>query len=152
MVPVAAISATFWLESRLHLHELRAEAVEHLLDHVVGPNAKDTVSNFRRQMPISEMPSKTGKLMGIFVSDFDNQLGSRPNLQPSPVFQLQAISIGHGNRFRKIEKNIFPLICSQNDAAAMARVKVESESARRFFLRPMPGGAMNGSSVHGHPQ
>jgi hypothetical protein len=152
MVPVAAISATFWLESRLHLHELRAEAVEHLLDHVVGPNAKDTVSNFRRQMPISEMPSKTGKLMGIFVSDFDNQLGSRPNLQPSPVFQLQAISIGHGNRFRKIEKNIFPLIRSQANAAPMARIKIESKGSRRFFLRPMPGRAMNGSSVHGHPQ
>jgi hypothetical protein len=119
---------------------------------MVGPNAKNVVSNFRRQMPISEMPSKADKLMGIIVSDFDNKLGSGPNLQPPSVFQLQAISIGHGNRFRKVEKNIFPLIRSQANAAPMTRVKIESKSACRFFLRPMPGRAMSGSSVHGHPQ
>jgi hypothetical protein len=56
---------------------------------------------------------------------------------------LQAISIGHRNCFRKIEKDIFKLIRSQANAAAMARVEIESESARRLFVRPMPGGAMN---------
>jgi hypothetical protein len=56
---------------------------------------------------------------------------------------LQAISIGHRNRFRKVKKDIFALIRSQANAAAMARVKIESESACRLFLRPMPGGAMN---------
>jgi hypothetical protein len=56
---------------------------------------------------------------------------------------LQAISIGHRNRFRKIEKDIFALIRSQANAAAMACVKIESERAFRLFLRPMPRGAMN---------
>jgi hypothetical protein len=152
MVPVATISPAFWLEGCLHLHELRAQAFEHILDHMVGPNAKNLVSNFSRKMPISEMPSKSDKLTGVFVSDFDNQLDSGPNLQPPPVFQLQAISIGHGNRFRKVEKNVFPLIRSQENAAPMARIKIESKSACCFFLRPMPSRAMNGSSVHRHPQ
>jgi hypothetical protein len=56
---------------------------------------------------------------------------------------LQAISIGHRNRFWKIEKDIFALIRPQVNAATMARVKIESESARSLFLRPMSGGAMN---------
>jgi hypothetical protein len=152
MMAVTAVSATFRLERSLHLHEFCAEAIEHFFDHMVGPNAKNLVSNFSRQVAISEMPSKTDKLTGIVVSDFDNQLGSGANLQPPPVFQLQAISIGHSNRFRKVEKNIVSLIRSEDDAAAMARVEIESKSACRFFLRPMPGRAMNGSSVHGHPQ
>jgi hypothetical protein len=56
---------------------------------------------------------------------------------------LQAISIGHRNRVRKIEKDIFALIRSQANAAAMARVKIESEGACRLFRRPKPGGSMN---------
>jgi hypothetical protein len=39
---------------------------------------------------------------------------------------LQAISVCHGDRFRKVEKHIFALIGSQPNAAAMARVEIES--------------------------
>ena len=60
-----------------------------------------------------------------------------------PIFELQAISIGHRNRFRKVEKDIFALIRRQANAAAMTRIKIEGESACRLFLRPKPGGAMN---------
>jgi hypothetical protein len=56
---------------------------------------------------------------------------------------LQAISVGHRNRFRKVEKDIFSLIRSKANAAAVPPVKIESESACGFFLRPMPRGAMN---------
>jgi hypothetical protein len=152
MVAVAAVGAAFGLKGGLHLHELRSKAMEHILDHVVGPNTKNVVSNFSRQVPVSQMPRKAHELMGIFVSDFDNQLRSSLNLQPPAVFQLQAISIGHGNRFRKVKKDIFSLIGSQANSATIARVEIESESACRFFLWPVPGGAMNGSAVHGHPQ
>jgi hypothetical protein len=151
-VILAAVRAALGLEGGLHLHELRSKAMEHILDHMVGPNTKNVVSNFHRQMPVSQMPRKAHKLIGIFVSDFDNQLRSGLNLQPPPIFQLQAISIGHRNRFRKVEKDIFALIRSQANSAAMARVEIESKSACRFFLRPVPGGAMNASVVHGHPQ
>jgi hypothetical protein len=40
---------------------------------------------------------------------------------------LQAISIGHRNRLRKIQKDIFALIRCQANATAMAPVKIESE-------------------------
>ena len=57
--------------------------------------------------------------------------------------KLQPVSIVHRNRSWKIEKDIFALIRCQANAAAMARVKIESESGRRLFLRPMSSGAMN---------
>jgi hypothetical protein len=100
MMAMATVRAAFGLEGGLHLHEFRAKAMEHILDHMVGPNAKNVVSNFSRQMPVSQMPSKAHKLKGIFVPDFDDELRSGLNLQPPTVFQLQAISIGHGDRFR----------------------------------------------------
>jgi hypothetical protein len=142
-VALTAVGAAFGLERTLHPYKFRSEAMEHLLDHMVGPNAEDLVSNFGRQMSISQMPGKAHKLIRISMPDFDNRFRSGPNLEPSPIFKLQAVSIGHRDRFRKVEKNIFALIRGQPNATAMARVKIESESAGRLFRRPKPGWSMN---------
>jgi hypothetical protein len=149
MVAVASVSAAFGLERDLHLYEIRSKTNEHILDHVVRPNAKNLVSNLGRQMAISQMPRKARQLIGIFVSDFDNELRRSLNLEPSTIFKLQAISISHGNRLGKIEQDIFALIPSQANSASMARVKIESERSCCAFRRPIPGGSMNGSAMSG---
>jgi hypothetical protein len=142
-MPGAAISATFGLERRLQLYKVRSKAVEHSLNYMVGTNAKDIISNFRREVPISQVPSDTHKLIGICVPDFDNKLCGSLNTEQPPIIELQGISIGHCHRFWKVEKKIFAVISSEANAAAMACVKIQSDSARRLFLRPMSGGAVN---------
>jgi hypothetical protein len=143
MVAGAAVSATFGVEGSLHPYKIRFEAMEHILDHMVRPNAKNLVSDFGGQMSISQMPSKAHELIGVFMPDFDNTLRSGLDLQQPAIIKLQAIAIGYRNRLRKIEKDIFALIRRQANAAAVARVKIERDRARGLFLRPMPGGAMN---------
>lgn len=143
IVAVAAVCTAFGLEGDLYLHEIRSETAEHILDHMVGANAKNVVPNFRRQMPVSQMPSKPRERMRIFVSDFDDGLRGCVDLQPPSVVQLQAISIRHCDGFWQVEKDILPLIRSKANAAAMARVKIERERACCFFFRPMSSGAMN---------
>jgi hypothetical protein len=149
MVAVAGVSAAFRLERDLHLYKICSEAKEHILDYVVWPNAKNLVPNFSRQVPISQMPREASKLVGIFMSDFNNELRRSLNLEPPTIFELQAISISHGNRLGKIEQDIFALIPSQANAASMARVKIESKRACRIFRRPIPGESMNGSAMSG---
>jgi hypothetical protein len=85
MVAVAAVCAALGLEGDLYRHEIRSEAAEHVLDYMVGANAKNVVPNFRRQMPVSQVPSKPRELMRIFVPDFDNGLRSSMDLQPPSV-------------------------------------------------------------------
>jgi hypothetical protein len=152
IVIMAAVRTTFGLKWGLQLRELRSKAMKHLFDHVVGPNTKSVVSNFSWQVPVSQMPRKAHELMGILMADFHNQLLSSLNLQPPPIFQLQAIAIGHRDGLRKVKEDIFAMIRSQANTAAMARVEIESESACRFFFRPMAGGAVNGSIAHCCPQ
>jgi hypothetical protein len=148
-VPVASVCAAFGLERDLHPCKICSEAKEHILDHVVGPNAKNLVSNFSRQMPISQMPGNAHQLNGIFMPDLDDKLRRSLYLEPSTIFELQAISISHRNRLRKVEKDILPLVPSQANAAAMPRVKIQSERTCRFFRRPIPGESMNGSTMSG---
>ena len=137
------IRAAFGLEGSSYVDKVRSQPMEHLFDHMVRPNAKNLASNFCWQMPISQVPGKTRKLTGIVMSDFEDELGGSLNLQQPSIIKLQAISVGHGNRLRKIEKDTFALVCGQANATAMARVKIEGDGACRPFLRPVPGGAMN---------
>jgi hypothetical protein len=77
---MTAVGAAFGLEGGLHLYKIRSQAVEHIFDHMVGLDAKSLVSKFNRQMPISEMPGKAHKLVGISMPDFDYKLSGGPNL------------------------------------------------------------------------
>jgi hypothetical protein len=79
MVAVAAVSSAFWLERDMNFDKIGSKATEHILDHMVRPDAKSLVPNFGGQMPISQMPSKARELIGIFVPDFDNELRSSLN-------------------------------------------------------------------------
>jgi hypothetical protein len=148
MMAMATVSTALGLEGNLHLDEVRSETEEHVLNHMVGPNAKNLVSNFCGQMAVSQVPSKAHKLLRISVPDFDDELRSGLDLEPSPVVQLQAISVGHRDGFRQVEKDILALICGQANAATVTSVKIESESACRSLLRPMASGAMNESVLH----
>jgi hypothetical protein len=100
-------------------------------------------------MPITQVPRQAHQLDRIFVSDFDNVLHSGLNLQPSSIVQLQPVSFSHGNGFWKIKKNIVPLISGQAKAAAVTRVKVESERSCCVFRWPIPDGSMNRSAMSG---
>jgi hypothetical protein len=143
MVAITTVSAAFRLERVLQLYKLRSEAMEHLLDHMIGPDSKNLVANFGRQMPVPQMPGEAHELLGILVPDFHNRLRSGLHYEQSPIFKLQGVPIGHRNRFRKIEKDVLALIRGQANAAAMARVEIERERAGCAFPGPIPGKPMN---------
>src|SRR5262249_47613908 len=99
-------------------------------------------------MPISKVPGEAHELMWIFVPDFDHRFRSGLYLEPSPILKLQTVSVGHSNRFRKIEKDLLSLVHRQANAATMAGVKIESKSSCRSFSRPVPSRAMHGGVFH----
>jgi hypothetical protein len=146
MMAMASVRAAHWLKRCLYLGKICAKAKEHMLDHMVGANAKRVIPNFSRQMAVSQVPGQAHELIRILMPYFDNNLGRGLNSKPPSIFQLQTIPVGHGNRLGKIEKNIFALIRGKANAASMPRVEIESKRACRFFWRPMPGWSMRGST------
>jgi hypothetical protein len=80
VVAMAPISSAFGLKVVLHLRKLCSEAIKHILDHVIGPNAKNAISQFRWQMTVSEMPCDAQQLLAILMSDLDQRLDSGSDL------------------------------------------------------------------------
>jgi len=145
---MAAVRAALRLEGGLDPYQIRTEATEHILDHMIGPDAKHLVSNVSWQVSIAQMPRQAHELPGILMPDFDNGLRGGLHLEPPPILELYAIAIGHGHRFGKVEQDIFALIRRQANAAAMACVKIEREGACRLFLGPMSSAAMHRCVIH----
>src|SRR6516225_5056501 len=104
---MVSVSAAFRLESCLDFLKICSETAEHVFDHVVGSNAKDLSSNFGWQVSIAQVPGKAHQLNGIFMSDFDDILGSGLHLQPPSIVQPQSVPIRHGNCLGKVQKDIF---------------------------------------------
>jgi len=150
MVIMTAVCPALGLERSSDLPENGAEAVKHILDHMVRTDTKGVVSNVGRQMTIAEMPCKAYKLARIFVRYLDNRFRGRLNHEPPPILKLHTIPISHGDRLRKIEKDILSLIHREPNPAPMARIEVERKNACGIFLRPMPSRAMNESGVYCH--
>ena len=80
VVVAVTVSTAFRLEGGLDLLKIRAQATEHIFYYMVGPNKKNMVTNFSRQMPITQVPCQAHQLDRIFVSDFDNILRGGLNL------------------------------------------------------------------------
>ena len=138
MVVMIAVCPAIGLERSIDLPENGAEAVKHILDHMVRTDTKGVVSNVGRQMPIAEMPCKAHKLARIFVRYLDNRFRGRLNHEPPPILKLHTIPISHGDRLRKIEKDILSLIHRKPNPASVPGIEIECDSACGIFLRPMP--------------
>jgi len=69
VIVLVPVGATFWLESCHDLLKIGSEATKHVFDYMVGSNKKNISANFRRQMPITQVPGKAHQLVAVSVSD-----------------------------------------------------------------------------------
>jgi hypothetical protein len=147
---VTAVGTALGLKRSAYRHETRSEAFEHGFDHMVRSDTKNRIADLRRQMPVPQMPGKTGQLPGVSMPDLYNRLGCRQYFEPSPVFQLQPVSVGHGDCLGQIEEHLFALIRRQPDTSAVTLFEIESESSSNLLCRPASAGSMNGGASKHH--
>jgi hypothetical protein len=96
-------------------------------------------------MPVPQMPGKTRQLAGVCMPNLYNRLRCRTHFEPSPILQLQPVSIGHGNGLRQIEEDLFAfLIRDQTDTPAVTLFEIESDGSCGLMRRPAPAGSMSG--------
>jgi hypothetical protein len=143
MVIMPAVCPALGLERSIDLPENGAESVKHILDHMIRTDANTVVSNIGRQVTITEMPCKAHKLAMVFVRDLDNRFRGRLNHEPSAIIKLHTIPISHGDRFRKIEKDILALIRREPNPPSVPGIEIERDSACGTSHRPMPCRTMN---------
>jgi hypothetical protein len=146
----AGVRAAFRLKRRMHSHKRCAKVLQHVLDHVIRPYAQSALTHLGCQVPIAEMPGESRELYRILVLDLDDRFWRSPHMQPPPVVELQTVSIGHGDRLRQIEKNLFAIVGSQANATPVTPIELESQSTYRSLIRPLAYPSMDTSAMKSH--
>src|SRR5262249_46026928 len=126
-VPMAAIRAPFRLKRRLQPHEGRPEAAQHVFDHVIRSDAKALTADLGRHMTVAEVPGKQYETTVMAVCDVDHRFRGRPDDQPPPVIELQAIAIAHRDRSRQIEEDVIALVGHETRTTPVPIVELQSE-------------------------
>src|SRR6516164_5279979 len=94
VVVATAIGAALGLKRCFDFFKFSSKSMQHLFDHVVGPDVEGVISNLRWKMPISEMPGKPHEVMRIFMTDLDKRFGGGFDLKPSSVIKIRITSCG----------------------------------------------------------
>lgn len=145
---MAAISAALGLERSIAFGEFSAEPHQHGFDHMVWPNDEGIGLDFRWQMPVTQVPSQPGELMGIAMPHLHHGLKRGANPQPSAIVEPQPVAIRHGDRLWEIEQHVVARIGNKLHSAAVPRIEVERYGALRLCLEPVPLSMMMNGPKH----
>ena len=142
------IGAAFGIERRFDLDDLGAEALDHVLDHMIAADAQALGHELRRQMAIAEMPGDTHEMAGIGAADFDQRLGGGDHFDHAAVFQHQTVAAAQRDSLGKVEQEFQPMRARHRHAAAMAPVEIEHDGVGGLF-RPAGLAEHLGGADHG---
>ena len=121
----AGISAAFGIERRVNDNDSRAESANHVLDHMIAPDAQALADNLRRQMAVAEMPGDPHQMIRIGTADFHQRLGRGNDFDQAPVFQHERIAPAQRDGFFQVQQEFQPARSRHRHTAAMTVVEIE---------------------------
>lgn len=133
IVPVVAVSVATLVGAALgpeRAHDLasaRAEAPDHLKQHVVVADIDRVLVDLGRDVPVADMPGDLRQPDRIAGRHLDQPLRRGLDLDEPAVFELHGIAVIQNRGAVQIEQEFEPAFRNQGDAAAMARLMVERE-------------------------
>ena len=137
---VMIVSATLRIEGRFQWRQPRAKAAQHVLDHVVTPDAQPVADDLHIDVPVTDMPGKPRQLVRIRRCDLDERLRPADNPDDTAIVEDEAIAIIQGRGLRQIEQKTRAALAAQNGAAAMALMGIERDGIDRAGGVPVAGG------------
>ena len=88
MVMAAAVGTVLRLERRFDGFDLRAELLEHRLEHVIVEQTQPAIADLQRNMAIAQVISGAGQFKGIGAGDVQQLFGAGANTNDASVFSL----------------------------------------------------------------
>jgi hypothetical protein len=129
-----SISASLGIERRLNLLDMAAQALDHFLNDVIGPDANAVAEQLHRQMTIAEMPGDAHQFAVIMRVDFEQWLGTRADSNDATILQGEPVPVSQSHGLREIHQEILTSLRYQNDPASMSAIEVDQDLIDR--VRP----------------
>lgn len=134
MVVTVIIGAALGLERTLDHAHGAALATDHLGEDMVVLDIDGVCRDFRRCVPVADMPGDAHQPQRVLGPHFEQALRSGPDQDQAAVFELHGIAIVQNRRLVEIEQDLAPAIALQRDAAAIAILMVERQGLNDLVL------------------
>jgi len=139
-VRVLSVGAVFRIERRFHRPKSSAEPAQHVLDHMIAPNAQPIADDLHIDMPVADVPSEPRQFAAVGCGDFNQRLRPADDAHDAAVVEHEAITVTQCRRLRQVEQEGRAALAGQNDAAAMALMRIERNLINGAGAVPMASG------------
>ena len=124
-VRVMPVGTRFRVERRVHRRKPRAEATQHVLDHMVAANAQPIADDLHVDMPVADMPGEPRQLVTVGRGDFDQRLEPADDAHNTAVVEHKPVAVAQSGRLWQVEQKGRAALAFQDNAAAMPVVRIE---------------------------
>lgn len=128
------IGAALGLERTLDHAHGAALAADHLGEDMVVLDINGVCRDFRRRVPVADMPGDAHQTQPVLSPHFEQALRSGPDQDQAAILELDGIAIIQNRWLLEIEQNLAPAIALQRDAAAIAVLMVERQGLDDLVL------------------
>ena len=143
------VGAALGIERRVDGRKPRAEAAEHIFDHMVAADAEPVARDLHVDVTIADMPGEARQIVSVGRGDFDERLRAADHTDDCPVVQHEAVAVAERGGLRKVEQKFGAVLAAKHHAAAMALMGIELDRVDGFCLIPMSGGFDVARVLHG---
>lgn len=137
------------IESGLQQRHLRTQSAQHLLQHVVAPDADAVLHDLYVGVAVAEMPGQPHEFAWRGGPDLDQFLRLPADAHDGAIVQHQPVAVAQDHRLVEIEQDFRALLAGQHDAPPLAIVGVERNAVDGGGVGPLAGGGDGGNAVHG---
>ena len=135
----AEIGAAFRIEWGLDLDDPRAEPFDHVLDHMIAPDAQVPAGELNRQMTVAEMPGDSDQEMRVVAANLEQGFGGGDDLDQPAVLEHQRVAAPQHYNLRQVEQELKSARARHHHPAAVPIVEFEHDAVSGGFA-PCRGG------------
>lgn len=147
-VPVQIVRSTLRVKRCFERREPCAESAQHVLDHVIAPDAQAVADDLDVDVTIANVPGEPRQLVRVRRCNLDQRLGAADDPNDPAVVEHDAIAIMQGRSLRQIEQKPRAALTAQDDTAAMPLMGIERNGIDGACGVPMTGGFDFARTLH----
>jgi hypothetical protein len=138
----------FRIERRFDGVERGAEPAQHILQHVIAPDAQPVADDLHIGVAVAEMPGEAHGVERAGRRDFDELLGLARHQHDRAIVQQLSVAIAQGHGLSEIAQEFGALLALKHDTPTVAVAGVEHDVVARACRVPLATTLNPGHTFH----
>ena len=106
---------------------------------MIAADAQPVADDLHVDVTVADMPGEPRQLVSIGGGDLDKRFHAPGDAHDRAVLEDEAVAVAQRGRLRQVEQESRTAFAGQDDAAAMALLRIERDAIDRASVVPLAG-------------